>query len=302
MSALVEPQRLQQDETRSIRARGRGLTFDLDRLLDAAVIEPSIQAQRAKTGVAQNADLARVLDDRDELRPKPSRARAHRQRRGEGRSVSGECTRRLVEPVREEERHVRLARHVQRLAAVLTAERAQGAAALVLDQTAEHHIRPRRDVDLEPVAGARAGEVRAGFALRDDAFERILGDDIQERLAVPIEVVGHAHGAPPQLEIAETAPALCPGTREERPPFLVKQVEGDKYRTKAAFRGAWPEPAGEQVVGGPATGVAYDDLAVDDRALGYGQLRQLGKQWEEIAAVAVGHAQHSSIARRERTK
>src|SRR6185503_4687126 len=148
------------DETRSLRASGRGLALDLDRLVDAAVVDTSIKAERAEARVAQDADLAGVLDDRDELRPKPARAAAHRQWRRERRPVGREGARGLVEPVREEERDVRLADHEQRFAVigVLAAERAKRPAALVLDQAAEHHVGARRDVDLQPVARARAGE------------------------------------------------------------------------------------------------------------------------------------------------
>ena len=48
----------------------------LDRLLDATVVEPPIESQRAEARIAQFTDLAGVLDDRDDARTQPAQARS----------------------------------------------------------------------------------------------------------------------------------------------------------------------------------------------------------------------------------
>src|SRR5205814_8179692 len=96
----------------------RRLALHTDRLLGAAVIETSIEAQCAESRVTKDALLARVFHDRDKLWTKPARAAAQRQRCRERRDVGAERARRLVEPVREERRHVGLAREHERVAIV----------------------------------------------------------------------------------------------------------------------------------------------------------------------------------------
>src|SRR5207244_749222 len=88
--SVVQAKALQEDEPRAFASRHRGLALDLDRLLDAAVVRSSVEAERAECRVAEDADLAGVLDDRDDLRAEPARAGPHRERRRERRSVGAE--------------------------------------------------------------------------------------------------------------------------------------------------------------------------------------------------------------------
>src|SRR5437867_5732236 len=67
---LVEPegQRVEQDETRPVGTAGGRELRHLDRLLDAAVVQPRIEAQGPEPRVDEHAALdALVVDDRDEL-------------------------------------------------------------------------------------------------------------------------------------------------------------------------------------------------------------------------------------------
>src|SRR5439155_21617405 len=150
-SARIQSQALEQDKTRSLGARRGGLALDLDRILETTVRQVAVEAQRAKARVAERADVAGVLDDRDELGTQPARTAAHRERRRERRRARGEPARRFVEPVREEHWHVGLAGHDERAAIVreYAAERAHGAARGVLDEATEHDVGARVHVALE---------------------------------------------------------------------------------------------------------------------------------------------------------
>jgi hypothetical protein len=63
-------------ETRTFASGARRRGLHLDRLIDAAIVEPAIEPQCAKSGVAQLADLAGVLDDGDDPRAQPAQARS----------------------------------------------------------------------------------------------------------------------------------------------------------------------------------------------------------------------------------
>src|SRR5258706_3544220 len=92
---------MKHDETRALAAGARGRGFHRDRLLDAAILEPAVESQRAKARVPQLADLAGVLDDRDDARAQPTHPGPQRQRCREGRGVSCEVARCLIEPASE---------------------------------------------------------------------------------------------------------------------------------------------------------------------------------------------------------
>src|SRR5207249_5638149 len=89
--------------------------------------------------------------------------------------------------------------------------------------------------------------------------------------------------------------------REERPPLLVEQIERDEDRPAPAFRRLRPEPSSQEVVARPASRIADDDLAVQERSLGQRHVAELRDERKEIAAGPVGDAQAARVARRERT-
>src|SRR5687768_15123451 len=165
---------MKHDETRSLVAGARRSGLHQDRLLDAAIVEPPVKPQCAKARVAQLAGLAGVLDDRDDARTQPAHAGAKRQRSGERRDIGDEVARRLVEPPAEIRRYVCLPDERKHVACEHPAQRADRAAPLILDEPAEHYVGARRDVAFEPVPAARAGDVRAVTAFRDDALEAVL--------------------------------------------------------------------------------------------------------------------------------
>src|SRR5712691_2189131 len=181
------------DESGSIRSGVRRVGGNLDRLIAATILEVSIESQSAETGVAKLTALhVRVLDDRDQSRAQESKAIAQRDRGGERRRVGREPSRRHIEPTAEIGRHVRISGEADRT--VLTAETAEQrarAAALVDDEGAHDHVGARRHVALEPVGRARARDVATVAPLGDDAFEAVLGDDLEERFAVVIEMLRH---------------------------------------------------------------------------------------------------------------
>src|SRR5438128_8782725 len=94
-----ERQAVQHDKSRSIVAGVRRVGRDLDGRVLPAVIEPSIEPQRAEARVAKLSVLkAGVLDDRHKARPHEPESRLQRDRRGERRSLVHEVARRPVEP------------------------------------------------------------------------------------------------------------------------------------------------------------------------------------------------------------
>src|SRR6266511_1140062 len=105
---------MKHDETRSLAPGARGRRFHQGRLFDAAIVEPTVEAQRAK-----------------------------------------------------------------------------GAAPLVLDEPAQDDVGARCHVALQPVAAPRTWDVEAVTAFRDDALETVFGDDVEERLAVLCQMLWH---------------------------------------------------------------------------------------------------------------
>src|ERR1700687_4345433 len=175
---------MQHDEAWALAAGARWRGAHLDGLFDPTVVEAPVEPQRAKARVAQLADLACVLDDRDDARTEPAHPGAKWQRRREGRRVGGEVARRFVEPPTEERRYVCLADEDEHVVSEHAAQRADRAAPLILDEPAQDDIRPRGHVTLEPVAGPRAGDVVAVATLRADPLETVFRDDVEERLAL----------------------------------------------------------------------------------------------------------------------
>src|SRR5262245_1283744 len=70
-SVRIQTQTLQQDEPRSLLARDRRLARHFNWLFDAAIVQAPVEPQRAEPRVAEHADLAGMLDDRDDLRSQP---------------------------------------------------------------------------------------------------------------------------------------------------------------------------------------------------------------------------------------
>src|SRR5207245_3489604 len=93
---------------------------------------------------------------------------------------------------------VGLADEDERLALVVhAAERTGRAAPLVLDQSPDDDVGSRCHVALEPIARARARQVRAVAALRDDPLEPVFVDHFEERLSVLLEMLGDRDRAAP---------------------------------------------------------------------------------------------------------
>src|SRR6266852_5948830 len=262
-------------ETRARASRARRRGFHLDRLIDAAIVEPPIEPQCAKARVAQLTSLAGVLDDRDDARTQPAQAGAEWQWCREGRYIGGEVARRFIEPAAEIRRHVGLADEGEDVAGVHAAQRADRPAPLVLDKSAQDHVGAWRDVAFEPVTAARARDVGAVAALRDDPLETVFSDDVEEWLAVLIQVLGHRDRVAADAERRQPAAALLERAAQQRPAIFVQEVERDEDRPAPAFGGLRAEPAGEKVVARTPARVAHDDLAVEDGAFRYRQLREL---------------------------
>src|SRR5260221_5028245 len=188
-----------------------------------------------------------------------------------------ERARRGVDPVAEERRHVRLAGVAERPVFVHPgAQQRAGTAPLVEDEATDHDVGARRHQALQPVRAARARHVLAVAPLRDHALELVLRDDVEERLAVALEVLGHDEALLGQ-SAAEEAPApLLEPDPEERLALVVEQIERDEEWPPAALRGLRTESSDEQVIARPATRVADDDLAVEQRAFGEAQRAELG--------------------------
>jgi hypothetical protein len=60
---------MKHDETRALAPGSRGSGFHLERRLDTTIVQPAVEAQRAKARVSQLAGLTGVFDDRDDARP-----------------------------------------------------------------------------------------------------------------------------------------------------------------------------------------------------------------------------------------
>src|SRR5512132_2154040 len=119
---------MKHDETRALAPGSRGRRFHLDRLFDAAIVEPAVETERAKARVSQLASLAGVFDDRDDARPQPAHPSPKWQRCREGRRVCGEVARRLIEPTAEVWLHVGLPDERENVACVHATQRADRAA------------------------------------------------------------------------------------------------------------------------------------------------------------------------------
>ena len=151
-------------------------------------------------------------------------------------------------------------------------------------------------MQLEPIVRARTRQIRARLPLRDDAFEAVLRDDLEERLAVGVEVGGYAHGPAAQVEISEAPAPLLERTREERTVVEVQEVEGYERRPESALRCLRPEASGEQVVRGSTARVAHDDLAVEERAFWNGKRREFRDERQQVATAAVDDAHDAVVA------
>src|SRR5678815_5383995 len=168
---------MKHDETRALTPGSRGRGLHRGRLLDAAIVQPAVEAHRAEACVSQLASLTGVFDDRHDARPQPTHPGPEWQRRREGRGVRGEVARGFIEPAAEIRLHVGLTDERENVAVVHATQSADSAAPLVLHEPTENDIGARCHVALEPVAAPRTRDVRTVSALRDDPLQAVLGDD-----------------------------------------------------------------------------------------------------------------------------
>src|SRR5207248_127444 len=181
--------------------------------------------------------------DRDECGPQPDRPRAYREGACERRTIAAKVACRGVDPGAEVRRDVRLAGEGQPAAvAPATQERAR-AAPLVEHETTDHHVGAWGHQALEPVGAARSGDVAAVTALGHDALELVLGDDVEERLAVVLEVLGHDEALLREGPRAEPFAPRLERQAEQRPVIVVEEIEGHDQRALAAFARLGPQPA-----------------------------------------------------------
>src|SRR6266540_5583639 len=205
---------MKHDETRSVAPGARGRRFHQGRLFDAAIVEPTVEAQRAKARVPQFSGLAGMLDDRDDARAQPTQPGPKWQRCRERRRVGGEVARRLIEPAAEIRLHVGLTDEREHVVGVHATKRADGAAPLVLDEPAQDDVGARCHVALQPVAAPRTWDVEAVTAFRDDALETVFGDDVEERLAVLCQMLWHRDHTAADPERSQAAAALFERTTQ----------------------------------------------------------------------------------------
>src|SRR6185503_12985667 len=290
---------MKHNKTRALAPGSGGRGLHLDGHFHTAVVQPAVETQRPKTRVSQLAGLAGMLDDRHDAWPEPAHPGPKRKRSRERRRVRGEIAGRLIEPAAEIRLHVSLTDERENVAVVHATQRADSAAPLVFDESAQHDIGARRDVAFEPVAAACPWDIRAVTALRDDPFETVLRDDVEERLAVLGQVLRRRDHAAADPEGGQAAAALLEGTGQERSVVFVQEIERHEDRPPAAFGGFRPEAAHEQVVAGAAARIADDDLAVEDRALRDRESRELWDQWKQVTAAAVGETKVAAVHRRD---
>jgi len=276
----------------------------VDRLIAAAIVQVSIESQTAEAGLSQLAVLeSGVFDDRDKSRAQETKPVAYGDRCGEARRIAGEAARRYVQPLAEKGRHVRIAHVGDRT--VVTAQPAQQrsrAAVPVDDEPAYDHVGARRHMALQPIGGARPGDIPTVAPFRDDALEPVLGDHFQERLAVVVEVLGHGEKSRPQAEALQTCPALGERPRDERTTGRVQEIERDEDRAAAALRRFGSETTREKVVARTTARVAYDDLAVEHRSRWDAEVAELRDGGKEVATGAVGHAKTARVVRGKRAE
>ena len=137
---------------------------------------------------------------------------------------------------------------------------------------------------LEPLRGPCPGDVLRVAAFRDDALESVLRDNIEEGLAVVIEMLRHREDPRAQAGAEKTRASIGQPASGQRASVLIEQVEGDEDRPAAALRGLRAEPAREKVVARAAARVAYDDLAVDQHALWNAHVAKLREEAQQVAA------------------
>ena len=174
-----------------------------------------------------------MIDDRDEGGPQPHRGGAHRERARERRTIAAKVACRRVDPGAEVRRDVRLTGEGQPAAIAPAAQERARAASLVEDEAADDHVGPWRHEALEPVGAPRPGDIAAVTALRDDALELVLGDDVEERLTVVLQVLGHDETLLRQGPRAEPFAAHLEGQAEQRPVIVVQEIEGHDQRALA---------------------------------------------------------------------
>src|SRR5437899_1832882 len=138
---------------------------------------------------------------------------------------------------------------------------------------------PRR---ARPAGNHRAVHRTAAFG--DDALESVLGDNVEEGLAVIVEVLGHREDPRAEAGSEKTRAPIGQPASDQGASVLIQQVEGDEDRPAAAFRGFRAEPAREKVVARAAARVADDDLAVDQHALRKAHVAKLREEPQQIAA------------------
>src|SRR5438874_1597481 len=271
-------------------------------LVGSRVLEPPVETQSAEARVAQlTVANGAVFDDGAEPRAEEPKTGPQHDRSGEGRSLDREVSRRFVEPGPEIRGDVRVARERDRavVAARPTEDRSRPAT-IVDDERSHDDIRAGGDVALEPLGRARSRDIRSVAAFGDDPLEAVLGDDLEERLAVVLEVLGHGEHPAAEPGGGETAATFGKRTIEQRPAILVENVERHEDRAASAFRGFRPEPPGEKVVARASARIADDDLAVQEGAIRDAHVPKLGDRREEIATGAIDQAQARAITRKER--
>ena len=119
---------------------------------------------------------------------------------------------------------------------------------IVDDETTDDHVGARCDMAFQPIGGACARNIPPVAPLGDDALEPIFRHDIEEGLAVVVQVLRHGEDSRTQAGTEEARPALGKRPRDKRAAVGVQHVEGDEDRAAAPFRGLWSESAGEKVV------------------------------------------------------
>src|SRR5712691_692773 len=100
----------------------------------------------------------------------------------------------------------------------------------------------------QPVGGAGAWDVPSFALLGDDALEPVFGDDLEEWLAVVIQMLRNGEDARAEAGAEQARTALRERTRDERAAVRIEEIECDEDRTAAAFRGLRAESAREEVV------------------------------------------------------